>query len=77
MLKTLDKLNVNDTGIIQKVNSDEVLKKRLFSFGIHKGSQFLVKNYSLTKKTIEIELGQSLVALRFEEAKQIDVEEVL
>jgi ferrous iron transport protein A len=74
-LKTLNQLKAGNGGIIKKINADSELSLRLISFGIHKGAHFGVKNISLRKKTMEIEVGNTLVALRFDEAKHISVEE--
>ena len=74
-MKTLNQLKVGNGGVIKKINADSELSLRLISFGIHKGACFVVKNISLRKKTMEIEVGNTLVALRFDEAEHISVEE--
>lgn len=74
-MKNLSDLSLNQKGIILKVDADEELQLRLFSFGIHKGTEFIVKNFSINKNTIEIEAGKTLVALRLDEAKRVKVKE--
>jgi Fe2+ transport system protein FeoA len=39
-----------------------------------RGVKIKVKEFSLKKKTIEIEIGRSHIALRLDEAKKIEVE---
>jgi ferrous iron transport protein A len=73
-LKTLNQLKVGDKGVVAKVDAESELALRLFSFGVHKGADIRVKNVSLRRKTIEIEAGRTLVALRFDEAARISVE---
>ncbi|MFV0480495.1 MAG: ferrous iron transport protein A [Campylobacteraceae bacterium] len=75
-MKTLNDLSLNKKGVILSIDADDELLLRLFSFGIHKGTEFLVKNFSIAKSTVEIEAGKTLVALRYEEANKIQVEEL-
>lgn len=75
-MKTMGDLSLNDEGVIVKVDADEELQLRLFSFGIHKGTKFIIKNLSIAKSTIEVEAGRTLIALRLDEAKKIKIEEV-
>jgi ferrous iron transport protein A len=71
---TLDKLSKGDMAIIKDINCDEELKHRLYSFGVIRGVSIKVKEFSIKKKTIEIEVGRSHIALRLDEAKKIEVE---
>ncbi len=75
-MMTLDKLHKDDKAIITKINCDEVLKHRLSSFGLMRATEIKVKAFSLKKKTIEVEVGRSFIALRFEEAEKIEVKKV-
>lgn len=70
----LSKLEKNQKAIIKSINCSNELKQRFYSFGIMKGSQIEVENTSLTKNTIEINVENTSIALRVEEAKTIEVE---
>jgi ferrous iron transport protein A len=70
---TLDKLNINESAIITAINCDEILKNRLYSFGIIKGVKVEIVELTLTKSTIEIKINQSKIALRLNEASKIEV----
>lgn len=71
---TLDMLQKGDLGIIKNIESGSELKQRLSSFGVMRGTTITVKAFSLKKKTIEIEVHRSHIALRLDEAKKIEVE---
>ena len=66
-------LDLQKTANIKAINCDDILKKRLYSFGIIVGNQICVTAKSLAKKTIEIKINQSKVALRNSEAINIKV----
>ena len=70
---TLDQLNINESAIITAINCDEILKNRLYSFGIIKGVKIEIVELTLTKSTIEIKINQSKIALRLSEASKIEV----
>ncbi|KFL35011.1 MULTISPECIES: FeoA family protein [unclassified Sulfurospirillum] len=71
---TLSEMNAGDKAIVTRVVADGELKQRLFSLGLHKGSHLQIKATSIAKSTMEIEVGSTLLALRFEEAKSIGVQ---
>ncbi len=73
-MRALSDMNAGEQGIVKRIDADGELKQRLFSFGLRKGSVLQVKATSMAKSTIEIEVGTTLLALRFEEAKRIEVE---
>lgn len=75
-MKRLSDLSIDDKGVVLKVEADEELQLRLFSFGLHKGMEFIVKNFSIKKSTIEIEANKTLVALRLDEAQKIKIKEL-
>ncbi|QKF72728.1 ferrous iron transport protein A [Aliarcobacter faecis] len=58
---------------ITDIICDDVLRNRLYSFGIIKGSTICVTAKSMAKKTIEIKVNQSKIALRDSEASKIKV----
>jgi len=69
----LTKLTKGDHAIITHIEADALFKRRLGSFGIVKGEKLMVKGCSLAKKTIEIEIEGTLIALRESEAQKITV----
>ncbi len=71
---TLDQLQKGDMAIIKKIESDSALKQRLSAFGIMRGTEIVVEAFSLKKKTIEIRVHRSHIALRLEEAQKIEVQ---
>ena len=73
-MATLADLKVDEKAIVLKVNADTELKQRLASLGLRKNSNIKVKALSMNKSTIEIEIGTGMIALRFDEAKQIEVQ---
>ncbi len=70
---TLDQLKIKQKATISSINCDEILKNRLYSFGIVKGATITVEETTLTKSTIEIKVNQSKIALRLQEASKIEV----
>jgi ferrous iron transport protein A len=70
---TLADLKEDEKAVVLKVKAEGELKRRLASLGLRKHSDIKVKAYSLSKSTIEVEVGTSLIALRCEEAKEIEV----
>ncbi|WP_238593562.1 FeoA family protein [Sulfurospirillum diekertiae] len=56
------------------MHAQNTLKKRLLSLGFGIGKEVEVVETSLQKNTIKVSLGYSSIALRFDEAKLIEVE---
>ena len=73
-MRALSDMNAGEKGIVKKINADGELKQRLFSLGLRKGSTIQIKATSMAKSTMEVEVGTTLIALRYEEAKLIQVE---
>lgn len=69
----LSDLNIGDSGIVTKINSKKELKNRLIHFGIYVGSKFIVKGRTFGNATIRLQIGRSNIALRKNEADEIDV----
>jgi ferrous iron transport protein A len=67
----LSELHKGDKALITKLNADKVLRDRFASFGIMPGEDVSIKECSLARQTIEIEVGSTIVALRKEEADKI------
>jgi len=72
-LKTLIELRKNEKAIITKVIATGDLRERFISFGITKGSKIELKNCSANRDNIEVDIDGVFVALRKDEAKQIEV----
>ena len=73
---TLIDLKKGDHAIIKKIDADESLKQRLTSFGIGRGAELMVETYSMKRKTYEIIVDGTMIGLRDEEAKKIEVEKI-
>jgi ferrous iron transport protein A len=70
----LSDLKKHETAIVKNMICEKELKKRFYSFGILKDSVITVENISFAKNTIGINIDDTLVALRLEEASFIEVE---
>ena len=70
----LAQLEKDQKAIIKNLDCDLDLKQRFHSFGINKNSTIIVENISFSKNTIEINVEDTFIALRMEEAKCIEVE---
>jgi len=66
-------LKKGEKATIVSIDAPKVLRDRFNSLGILVGEELLLKEYSLTKKIIEIEISQTLTILRDEEADKIEV----
>jgi len=72
----LIELKKNQKAIIKKINAPDDLKQRLLSLGIVRGAEVEVVDCSINKSTIEVKVGNTLIALRDSEAKLIEVEDI-
>ncbi|MBI3874086.1 MAG: ferrous iron transport protein A [Arcobacter sp.] len=70
----LSDLKTNQTAIIKNIACELDLKKRFYSFGIVRNSIITIENLSFAKNTIGINVDGTLIALRLEEASNIEVE---
>ncbi|WP_263833941.1 FeoA family protein [Sulfurospirillum oryzae] len=70
----LSQINKNQKALIKTIHAQNTLKKRLLSLGLGIGKEVEVVETSLQKNTIKIIIGFSSIALRFDEAKLIEVE---
>ena len=75
-MKTLLDCDRGESVKVSKLNAAYDLKQRLISFGIMKDAVLKVLAQAPRKKTIEIKVGKMRLALRSEEAAQIEVEEI-
>ncbi|GAB6045445.1 hypothetical protein JCM11957_10430 [Caminibacter profundus] len=72
----LSELNIDDMGIIKKIYAKEPLKSKLLSMGFVKGEKVKVVKHTLAKNTFDVEVANTNIALREEEAKEIEVEKL-
>jgi Fe2+ transport system protein FeoA len=72
----LNELNIGDKGIIKKIHAKEPLKSRLLSMGITRGEEIKVLKHTLAKNTFEVEVNRVPIALREEEAKEVEVQKI-
>ncbi len=70
----LTELQINQKAKVTKIDCQEELKQRFYSFGIIRGAEIFIQNSSLARNTIEIVVEDTSIALRTEEAKTIEVE---
>ncbi len=72
----LSDLNKNIKVEVIKINCPEELKQRFYSFGIIKGAIIIIDEISITKNTIALVVDDTHIALRLDEAKNIEVEKI-
>jgi ferrous iron transport protein A len=75
-MKTLLDCDKNCKVKVLKLHTKSDLKQRLISFGVIKEANIEVLEHAPAKSTIEIKVGKMRIALRAEEAKYIEVEEI-
>lgn len=69
----LTRLEKNQEAKIVKINADKILRDRFNSFGIIVGESVILKEHSIAKQTIGIEVGSTLIVLRSSEAEKIEI----
>ncbi len=69
-------LTTDEKAEVLQVNAEGELKQRLASFGLRKNSFVKIKLVTILKRTMEVEVGNSMIALRFEEAQKIKVKKI-
>jgi len=72
----LNELRRGDRAKIVDIHADKALRDRFSSFGIIKGEELIVKGCSIAKKTIEISVGYTSIALRAKEAEKIEIDKL-
>ncbi len=72
----LSDLEKKEHGKIISISSNPALKSRFNSFGIVKGSIISMLEYTMAKKTMEIQVNNTKIALRFSEADLIEIEKL-
>ncbi len=69
----LNQLVKGQSAIVIEVNAGKELKNRFSSFGLVKGATIFIEGHSLAKKTMEIRINKTRIALRASEAGEIKV----
>ena len=69
----LNELKMGESGIITKIYAKEPLKSKLLSMGFARGERVKVLKHTLAKNTFDIDINGVNVALRDEEAREIEV----
>jgi ferrous iron transport protein A len=75
-MTSLAEMRKGEKGVIRSIDADSELRNRLHSFGIIPGETLEVKECSLAKKTMNIEVEGTQIALRDEEAEKISVKKI-
>lgn len=70
---TLNSLMKGNSATIIAIYADAELKNRFNSFGLVKGAVVYAEEHSLTKKTMEIRINKTRIALRATEAEKIEI----
>jgi len=73
-LLKLSELKKGQKAIVKSIEGNKEMKQRLLSFGLTKGSVVELLDCSLSKSNIEIMVDTTLLALRRQEAENIEVE---
>ena len=74
VLMLLSESKKGSTAKIVGISATRSIKDRFYSFGIMKGEDVLLKECSLGRQTIEVQIGATLIALRIDEAEQIEID---
>jgi len=72
----LNELKMGESGIIKKIYAKEPLKSKLLSMGFARGEKVKVLKHTLAKNTFDVDINGVNVALRDEEAREIEVEKI-
>jgi ferrous iron transport protein A len=70
---TLDNLKKGKSAIVTAINASKELKNRFSSFGLVKGANVYTEEYSLAKKTMEIRINKTRIAIRASEAEKVEI----
>jgi ferrous iron transport protein A len=74
-MKTVYDLSKSESAIIKKIHASGDLKSRLLSLGFHKGAELSVTECTPAKQTIQVMVENMKLAIRMNEAKEIEVYE--
>lgn len=69
-------MKIGERASIEALNVDSELKKRLNSLGFIRESSISVTQFGLFKSTVQIMINRTLIALRRDEARLIEVQKI-
>lgn len=69
-------MEVGEMLAVDAVNVDGELKRRLGIMGLTTGSQICIKHYGWFRSTVQVMINRTLIALRKDEALQIEVHKI-
>jgi len=69
----LNGLKKGQSATVKVINAGRELKNRFSSFGLVKGAIIYIEGHSLAKKTIEIRINKTRIALRASEAEKVEM----
>jgi Fe2+ transport system protein FeoA len=72
----LSEMKEGQTGVINRVGGNGVLRRRILEMGILKGSEIYIEKYAPLKDPLELIVKGYHLSLRVEEAAQITVDDV-
>ena len=70
----LNELKIGEAGVIKKIYAKEPLKSKLLSMGFARGERVKILKHTLAKNTFDVDINGVNIALRGEEAREIEVE---
>lgn len=74
MVKTLDKFNVGESGIVKSVSGERKVKRRLYDMGITNGAEIYFRKKAPLGDPIEVTVRSYELSLRKAEASCVLVE---
>ena len=74
MLKTLDRLEKGETGLVKSVSGEGRIRRRLFDMGVTPGAIVYLRKKAPLGDPVEITIRGYELSLRKEEAKMVNVE---
>jgi len=69
-------IEVGEMVSVDSINVSQELKRRLNSFGLMRGSDICIKQFGWFKSTVQIMINRSLIAIRKDEARLIQVHKI-
>jgi Fe2+ transport system protein FeoA len=69
-------MNVNECAVVDAVKLSGNVRLRLRAMGLHPDSTIRIKHFGWFKSTVQVMIDSTLIALRKEEARQIEVHRV-
>lgn len=73
-MKNLTQCTKGERCKVVKLHASGPLKQRLISFGMARGINIELLEYSPAKSTVEVKVGKMRIALRKEEAELVEIE---